>query len=228
MLGAEKNEETCFGCLENIISWKLRQPRRVAHAVPWGQRLSDIIYGSIKDVYLNARIICSKKSLQLVRNLTRIDLGILYFPELVQQILFVGTSGQQREVVEWYLGQGSPDLVDVPFGATVARFLLLKSRKKDMTILILMMIFWMRGHENLFGTPQECHPLKEIAGLRGLLRDNNGFHYPSIRPYTKTNMDTQNDGLEMVTPASIFWPLLVSMLNFSGVLYFQKNTCARV
>ena len=95
-----------------------------------------------------------QKSLQLVRNLTRIDLGILYFPELVQQILFIGTSGQQREVVEWYLGKGSPDLVDVPFGATVARFLLLKSRKKDMTILILMMIFCMRGHENLW------HPTK--------------------------------------------------------------------
>ena len=75
-----------------------------------------------------------------------------------------GTSGQRREVVEWYLGKGSPDLVDVSFGDTVARFLLLISRKKDMTILILMMISGC--HDNLFSTPHKCNsPFSAIAGL---------------------------------------------------------------
>ena len=38
----------------------------------------------------------------------------------------------------------------------------------------------------------------------------------------KTNMDTQNDGLEKVDPFKI-WPFLVSMLDFWGVYLMTQE-----
>ena len=67
----------------SLVIWKPRQLRRVAHAAPWGQLLNKNLlrYHLWNDQRcLLARIICSKRSLQLVRNLTRLDLGMLYFP----------------------------------------------------------------------------------------------------------------------------------------------------